>query len=130
MRVKDPGIVGRRIREARERKVWTHRDLAGALGVTSQSISAWETGARRPSTEAVARIARALDVPVSFLYGSEAAANEDEAILHAARRVPAELKGLAVAVLDVLATGRDGLGKVEALTLVGLSSQNRVVSSA
>jgi len=45
----------------------TMKDLAAACGVTTRTLSSWETGASEPRPDARARLASALDLPESFL---------------------------------------------------------------
>ena len=64
--------VAGRIREAQERAALTGRELARAVGVTEQTVSAWRAkrGSTRPRDEHFARIAEALGVEEAWLrYG-------------------------------------------------------------
>lgn len=45
----------------------TQAELAAQLGVPQPQIAKWETGARRPKVENLARIAAALNVPLERL---------------------------------------------------------------
>lgn len=45
----------------------TQAELAAQLGVPQSQIAKWETGARRPKVENLARIAAALGVPLERL---------------------------------------------------------------
>lgn len=61
-------IVGGNIREAREAKGWTQRELSIALGVESMSVSRWERGRVLPDPAlTLPRIAEALDTSPSWL---------------------------------------------------------------
>ena len=64
--------VGARLRLARQRKVWSLEDLAGASGVVVATLSRLENGKQdaRPST--IRKLATALDVePRWLLLGDE-----------------------------------------------------------
>lgn len=51
---------------ARKRRGFTKRTLAGRIGVTERSISAYESGATQPEKETVSKIAQALAFPEAF----------------------------------------------------------------
>lgn len=57
----------RSIRAYREQIGMSQEELGSRLGVTRQTIAAWENGDRAPSLEQFARIARALNVPMDLL---------------------------------------------------------------
>lgn len=65
--------LGDRVREARNRKLWTQRDLAQAAGLTPVTVSRIETGKhnRRPYRESLEAIAKALDVSPTWLAFGE-----------------------------------------------------------
>lgn len=54
----DASSIGLRIKRARERKRWTQRQLAGALGVNVKSVDNWEAGRTSPrnSTGAIEEV--------------------------------------------------------------------------
>lgn len=49
------------IKELRERKGWSQRKLAHTIGVTSQAVLYWESGAKMPTVQHLRALARALD---------------------------------------------------------------------
>ena len=59
--------MGERIQIAREERRLTQRNLADAIGCTSQHISAIERGAKVPTLETFVAIAVALRVPTDVL---------------------------------------------------------------
>lgn len=61
----------RKIRLLREKSI---HDLAEAVGVTDGAVSQWETGRFTPRQEIQVRIAKALDVPWSTIFGLDAEA--------------------------------------------------------
>ncbi|WP_292598723.1 XRE family transcriptional regulator [Mesotoga sp. UBA6090] len=63
--------IGKRILETRKAKGFTRNHVALRSGLTAASIYHYETGRRVPSTDAVGKVAKALDVDVNFLLGFE-----------------------------------------------------------
>ena len=67
---KDPLLrgLGWRVRQLREVKGWTQEVLAGRAGLDRSYIAGIEAGLRNPSTKALAKVARALDVKLSVMF--------------------------------------------------------------
>jgi transcriptional regulator with XRE-family HTH domain len=64
-------MLGQRIRQARERKGWSQRELARQAGVRHAIISELETGKKMDTIGVILkRLARALGVSVDFLLGT------------------------------------------------------------
>ena len=61
-------IIGKRIRRIRKQKEMTQEFVAEKSGLSSVYISFIEVGKRNPTTEAIARIAKALGVSKSEIY--------------------------------------------------------------
>lgn len=61
---------GERIIQARDHRGWSQRELAKRTGFSNQQISKVETGAVNTPIETLARIAEALEVPLSELVGT------------------------------------------------------------
>jgi Zn-dependent peptidase ImmA (M78 family)/transcriptional regulator with XRE-family HTH domain len=59
------------IRVYREQIGMSQEELGACLGVTRQTIAAWENGDRAPSLDQLTKIARALSVPMDVLLGEE-----------------------------------------------------------
>ncbi len=61
--------LGDRVRTARDRKLWTQRELSGATGIMEATISRIENGKyqRRPFRATLEALARALDVSVEWI---------------------------------------------------------------
>ena len=57
------------LRSYREQANMSQGDLGNLLGVTRQTIAAWENGERAPSLEQLSKIARALNTPLELLLG-------------------------------------------------------------
>lgn len=59
------------IKRARIAKGMQQKELAITIGVSQSAVTAWETGAKNPSMANIAKMAKALDVSVSYLLGEE-----------------------------------------------------------
>lgn len=71
--------IGERLRAARKEKGLTQTELAERLGISFVGVSQWESGKRNPKKETLVRLADVLDVPVSYLTGTDTL-NDDEAL--------------------------------------------------
>lgn len=63
--------ISERIKELREEKEWSQRDLAIAASLTPQCISLIERGAREPGISTAVSIAKALSVSIDYLIGND-----------------------------------------------------------
>ena len=61
--------IGKTIRMLRQRDQRTQTDLAGALGISPQAVSRWETGLSFPDMTLIPSIARYFGVPIDALFG-------------------------------------------------------------
>ena len=59
-----------KIRELREEKGLTQKDLAEKIGVIGHNVGDWERCKCEPSTDMLIKIARALEVSVDYLIGN------------------------------------------------------------
>ena len=59
------------LKELRQEKGWTQKELAKKLNVTYGSINGWENRGRQPSFEMVYEIAKIFEVTVGQLLGVE-----------------------------------------------------------
>ena len=59
--------IGDKIKELRARKDISQQDLAKAIGVSDQAISAWENNKKVPRMGSVEKLATFFDVPKSYL---------------------------------------------------------------
>lgn len=66
-------MQGERLKQAREAKGLTQRDLAAACGFSRNSIVNWEGGKRAPKTTDLETMARILGTSVGFLMGGDEA---------------------------------------------------------
>lgn len=70
----DPKAVGRRIREARERKSLSQPELGGLIGKQGHQVWRYEDGRNVPGSDVIVPLAEHLGVsPAWLLYGREAA---------------------------------------------------------
>lgn len=61
--------LGRRIRDRREARAWTQRDLAEKVGLSHGAVALYETGRRQPDLETLQRLAHVLGTSISYLVG-------------------------------------------------------------
>lgn len=66
--------TGLKIAAAREAKGWNQSELGRALGVTPQSVQAWESGRNTPRPKRLQEIAAALGVSTAYLMGEDSLA--------------------------------------------------------
>ena len=57
-----------RIAELRKSKGMTQKEIAELLLVSQQCVAGWETGARKPTTDKLPLLARALGCTIDELY--------------------------------------------------------------
>ena len=60
--------MGRSIRTLRKRRNLTQKELAQLSGLSESSLRSYELGARYPKADGIARIAKALAVPLELLH--------------------------------------------------------------
>jgi len=60
-----------RLRLARQRRGTTKAGLANRAGISTRSLTAYESGTQHPTRQTLDRIAQALDFPVDFLRGAD-----------------------------------------------------------
>ena len=63
------GTIGNNIKRIRTQKGMTQKQLGDLLGISVQTVSAYESGRRRPKMESIERFAGALGVQFSALFG-------------------------------------------------------------
>lgn len=78
--------LGKRIKQARERlsPKPTQADIGGKFGITDKAVSAWERDETVPDLDKIAKLARILKVPSSWLLdgkGPPPAADALESVL-------------------------------------------------
>lgn len=98
-----------RIQEFRELAGLSQQQLGERVGVTRQTVAAWEKGDREPSVLQLARIARELHVSLDALIGAEA---DEEAILLFRADEPGVLSG---GLRQLLSDKAEGYAAIERL---------------
>lgn len=73
--------IGDNIRIARKRKGLTQEELAGLIGVTSQAVSRWESGAGLPDISMIVPIAQVLSVSTDMLFGMDSEGNDNRLLI-------------------------------------------------
>lgn len=66
----DKNTLSKRMKELRQKKDLTQRQLAKMANTTPTSVSAYEKGQKTPSIEVLCNIANALDTSVDWLCGN------------------------------------------------------------
>ena len=86
-------IVGRRIKELREQLGWSQEKLGVAIGIDESSsrarISRYELGVHEPPLPTARLIAKALNVPLTYLYCEDDKVAELLLVLHS---LPAKIR--------------------------------------
>lgn len=86
-----PNLVGKRIRSRREELGWSQEKLGVAIGLDESSsrarISRYELGNHEPQLGTARNIAKALGVPLAYLYCEE---NDVARLLLALGKLPAK----------------------------------------
>ncbi len=70
--------TGQLIKKVRQEVGITQQELAKRLGISYVGVSQWETDKRNPKYDTLVRIAKALDIPVSYLCGSDKVISKNE----------------------------------------------------
>ena len=65
-----------RLRECRLKMQMTQKELATKAGIATGTLSAYETGAKKPSVSVAAQLADALEVSLDWLCGRESTQND------------------------------------------------------
>jgi transcriptional regulator with XRE-family HTH domain len=87
-------LVGERIRSRREQLGWSQEKLGVAIGIDEASsrsrISRYELGNHEPPLGTAMNMAKALGVPLAYLYCED---NDVASLLLALNKVPSEQRG-------------------------------------
>ncbi len=95
--------IGERVREKRQGLKVTQQELAKAIGVTPQHISAIEEGKRQPSLALLASLAQELGTSVDYLVsGKEGIVTDAIPAIKADRKLSLEAKKALVIVIEEL----------------------------
>ncbi len=100
--------LGQRVRGRRQAMKLTQRQLARALGVTPQHISAVEQDLRSPSLPSLARLAQELGVTVDYLVtGKESSITDIVPVIKADRTMNLDTKHALITLVRELRKGRE-----------------------
>ena len=98
--------IGEKIKELRKRDGRKQEDLAGALGVTAQAVSRWESGACYPDVSLIPAIANYFHVAIDTLFGySNDRESKIKEYAKAADRFFLESNGDPSEIIDLLRKG-------------------------
>lgn len=94
---------GQRIKKRRKELAFTQDDLAKALSVTPQHISAIEQDKRTPSLDSLVKIAKELGVTTDFLLtGKEEVLTETIPIIKADKKLSVKSKKAIISLVEEL----------------------------
>lgn len=96
-------MIGQRIKQRRETLKLTQKQLADALGLTPQHISAIEQDKRLPSISSLAKFAEQLGVNIDYLVtGKEGTVTEIIPAIKADKILSVEVKNALVRIIQTL----------------------------
>ena len=70
-----------RLRALRIKNSLTQKDLSTLVGVSIVSVGSWESGTKKPSSEAIISLAKSFNVSTDYLLGVSVEADKDEQLL-------------------------------------------------
>jgi transcriptional regulator with XRE-family HTH domain len=100
--------IGARLRELREERGWTQRELDSRLGILQSKLSKYESGTHQPSLRTLVRMANLFGVSTDYLLTGTAATVpplRDDRLLDRFRRLGAggeEMRSIVLSILDAL----------------------------
>jgi len=100
--------IGVRLRELREERGWTQRELDSRLGILQSKLSKYESGTHQPSLRTLVRIANLFGVSTDYLLtgtGTPVPPLRDDRLLDRFRRLGAggeEMRSIVLSILDAL----------------------------
>lgn len=100
--------IGARLRELREERGWTQRELDTRLGILQSKLSKYESGTHQPSLRTLVRMANLFGVSTDYLLtgaGTPAPPLRDDRLLDRFRRLGAggeEMRSIVLSILDAL----------------------------
>jgi transcriptional regulator with XRE-family HTH domain len=96
-------MIGQRIRQRRENLKLTQKQLADALGLTPQHISAIEQDKRLPSIASLAKFAEQLGVNIDYLVtGKEGTVTEVIPAIKADKNLTVEVKNALIRIVQAI----------------------------
>src|SRR5690242_14663835 len=102
--------LGHELREARQQRGWSRRELLRRLGhsISLQTLASWEQGTRRCTALLVWHLCEVLDVPVDELY------------VRVRKRLNVAGRGLMIDLRSAATTDFTGLGPLQAWSRIQL----------
>jgi transcriptional regulator with XRE-family HTH domain len=100
--------MGVRLRELREERGWTQRELDSRLGIMQSKLSKYESGTHQPSLRTLVRMANLFGVSTDYLLtgtGTPVPPLRDDRLLDRFRRLGAsgeEMRSIVLSILDAL----------------------------
>lgn len=100
--------IGVRLRELREERGWTQRELDSRLGILQSKLSKYESGTHQPSLRTLVRMANLFGVSTDYLLtgtGTPVPPLRDDRLLDRFRRLGAggeEMRSIVLSILDAL----------------------------
>jgi len=100
--------IGVRLRELREERGWTQRELDRRLGILQSKLSKYESGTHQPSLRTLVRMANLFGVSTDYLLtgtGTPVPPLRDDRLLDRFRRLGAggeEMRSIVLSILDAL----------------------------
>lgn len=102
--------LGEKIRFLRRRDSRTQEDLAGALGVTSQAVSRWESGGSYPDINLIPSIANYFGITIDALFGYENQREQKiEQLVSQIHEMKRQNRGIDVNIDDCISLARNAL---------------------
>lgn len=100
----DASYLGRKIREARERRGLSQEELASEMGLGQRAISELENGKRRLAVAEVPQLASTLDVPLLYFFReTDNGTLLDQMLLEQFHQLPSDqLQNMAIEMLRLL----------------------------
>lgn len=79
-------VFGERLKEMRLERKMSKTDFAAAVGVSTVTVTNWESGQKKPAMDAIVAMSSVLQVSVDLLLGINMAAMNDQILLTPAER--------------------------------------------
>jgi len=100
--------IGARLRDLREERGWTQRELDSRLGILQSKLSKYESGTHQPSLRTLVRMANLFGVSTDYLLtgsGTPVPPLRDDRLLDRFRRLGAggeEMRAIVLSILDAM----------------------------
>jgi transcriptional regulator with XRE-family HTH domain len=95
--------LGARLRARREALGLSQAELAEKVGISANYVGVLERGVKLPTLDTLVALAKALDMPVSELFGEPRSDPWIEEVVTVAAAMPKQLRPVTLAVLRAMA---------------------------